>query len=156
MLSICRARTRDDTDQVVSTLSKELASSLVHVSRATTRLSCLLAVMSSIHPLHHLFSITFRVAVQLPRPLCTKQLADYTRPILDVCPIVRCHCRKYVMMLSLAARSVHARVFRSLHLDFFWTYPKGIFDSLDASCLMFDQVRTPHMCILQKGKRVGL
>ncbi|CAE7664158.1 DRC9, partial [Symbiodinium pilosum] len=80
----CSAKLQaDDTDQVVSTLSKELASSLVHVSRATT-------------------------------PLCTKQLADYTR-------------------------SVHARVFRSLHLDFFWTYPKGIFDSLDASCLMFDQ-----------------
>ena len=38
-------------------------------------------------------------------------------------------------------RSVHARVFRALHLEFTWTYPKGIFDSLDASCLMFDQAR---------------
>ncbi|CAE7913169.1 Tsnax [Symbiodinium necroappetens] len=49
-------------------------------------------------------------------PPCSKQLADYTR-------------------------SVRARVFRSLHLDFAWTYPKGIFDSLDTSCLMFDQER---------------
>eukprot|EP00439_Symbiodinium_sp_Y106_P055535 s3836_g7.t1 len=74
---------RDDADDVLTGLSRELASSLVQVSRSIT-------------------------------PLCSKQLADYTR-------------------------SVRARVFRSLHLDFAWTYPKGIFDSLDASCLMFDQ-----------------
>ncbi|CAE7357666.1 unnamed protein product [Symbiodinium sp. CCMP2456] len=82
----CSTKLRwDDADDALAALSRELASSLVQVSRSIT-------------------------------PPCSKQLADYTR-------------------------SVRARVFRSLHLDFAWTYPKGIFDSLDASCLMFDQER---------------
>ncbi|CAJ1395151.1 unnamed protein product [Effrenium voratum] len=46
--------------------------------------------------------------------LSAKQLADYTR-------------------------SVRARVLRAVHVEFNWTYPKGIFDSLTASCVLFDQ-----------------
>lgn len=40
-----------------------------------------------------------------------------------------------------ASRSIHARIFRGIHLEFHWAYPKGIFDSLDASCIMCNEER---------------
>eukprot|EP00930_Biecheleria_cincta_P029313 TRINITY_DN20403_c0_g1_i2.p1 TRINITY_DN20403_c0_g1~~TRINITY_DN20403_c0_g1_i2.p1 ORF type:complete len:2461 (-),score=358.89 TRINITY_DN20403_c0_g1_i2:579-7961(-) len=35
-------------------------------------------------------------------------------------------------------KSVRARIFRTLTIEFTWKYPKGIFDGMDCSCIVFD------------------
>lgn len=41
--------------------------------------------------------------------------------------------------LADCVRHVHARVLRTLNIDLHWSYPKGIFDSLSSSCLLFSK-----------------
>jgi len=36
-------------------------------------------------------------------------------------------------------RDVRHRVFRTLRIELAWTYPKGIFDSLEVTCILFDK-----------------
>ena len=45
------------------------------------------------------------------------------------------NCRQ----LADYTRSIRSRILRNIHLEFHWAYPKGIFDSLDASCIMCNE-----------------
>lgn len=45
------------------------------------------------------------------------------------------NCRQ----LADYTRSIRSRILRTIHLEFHWSYPKGIFDSLDASCIMCNE-----------------
>lgn len=38
-------------------------------------------------------------------------------------------------------KNVRARIFRTLSIEFSWAYPRGIFDGLDCSCIVFDDER---------------
>lgn len=58
-------------------------------------------------------------------------------------------------------RSVRARIFRTVHLEFHWAYPKGIFDSLDASCIICNEdqvleIIDAHGCHAVKYSAPGL
>lgn len=53
-------------------------------------------------------------------------------------------------MPQFLRRSIRSRILRTIHLEFHWSYPKGIFDSLDASCIMCNEAIFETPCHLKK------